>query len=272
MSFSLQDGKHGIWYGAFSSFSEQALIHGISTRFGGVSQPPFAKLNLAMHNGDDVAAVQENRRRFCRALGADAAQLCSCDQVHGTAVFRVTRAQAGAGSLDYASAIRETDALITDEKDVPLLLFFADCTPILFFDPRHRAAGIAHGGWKGTVGKIAQKTVLAMQREFGTRPEDCLVGIGPAIGPCCYEVDSAISDQFAAAFPQNQAEIILAAGGGKQKLDLWAANRCQLEEIGVQQEHIDVAAVCTQCNSDVFFSYRADQGHTGRIGALLCLK
>jgi len=272
MSFSLQYGMDGLWYGSFSLLSDKGVIQGVSTRFGGVSQPPFGKLNLAMHNGDAVTAVVENRRRFCRALGTDPAKLCTCDQVHGTGVVRVTNTQAGAGSMDYASAIQETDALITDVKNLPLLLFFADCTPILFFDPEHKAIGLAHGGWKGTIGLIAQKTVLAMQREFGTRPEDCLVGIGPAIGPCCYEVDTAVSDRFAAAFSENQAEIIVADGQGKPKLNLWAANRCQLEAIGVWREHIDVASVCTQCNSNVFFSYRADRGHTGRIGAMICLK
>jgi len=164
------------------------------------------------------------------------------------------------------------DALITNEKKLPLLLFFADCTPILIFDPVHHAIGAAHGGWKGTVQKIAAKTIRAMAEEFGTNPADCLVGIGPAIGACCYEVGANVRDAFTAAFPRQQGALLFPVSADKWKLDLWQANRCQLEEIGVLADKIDMANSCTQCNDNVFFSYRADNGHTGRIGALICLK
>ena len=164
------------------------------------------------------------------------------------------------------------DALITNEKNLPLLLFFADCTPILIFDPVHQAIGVAHGGWKGTVQKIAAKTIEAMEAEFGTNPADCLVGIGPAIGACCYEVGENVRVAVTATFPQQQDTLLSSVSTDKWKLDLWQANRCQLEDAGVLPDKIDMANSCTQCNADVFFSYRADAGHTGRIGALLCLK
>jgi polyphenol oxidase len=273
MSFSLRYAEQGIWYGAFSLLENDGLQQAVSTRFGGVSDKEYASLNLALHNGDAVEKVIENRRRFAQGLGIDSTMLCTCEQVHGTVVAKIAKSEAGAGSQRYETAIAATDALITNEKNLPLFLFFADCTPILFFDPEHKAIGLAHGGWKGTVGKIAQKTVLAMSREFGTRLDQCLVAIGPAIGPCCYEVDTYVKDQFVEAFPIAKEQIISPGKEpNKWMLDLSAANRIQLEEIGVQPKHIDIAGVCTKCNSDVFFSYRADQGKTGRIGALLCLK
>jgi len=273
MSFSLRYGEQGVWYGTFSSLEDSGLQQAVSTRFGGVSENAYASLNLALHNGDEVDKVLKNRDIFARGLGVDPAMLCTCEQVHGTAVFKVSKNEAGAGSKTYETAISATDALITNEKGLPLFLFFADCTPILFFDPEHRAIGIAHGGWKGTVGKIAQKTLLAMKREFGTLADQCLVAIGPSIGPCCYEVDAYVKNQFVEAFPAAEKQIISpGTSANKWMLDLWAANRIQLEEIGVKPDHIDVAGVCTKCNADVFFSYRADNGKTGRIGALLCLK
>ena len=142
---------------------------------------------------------------------------------------------------------------------------------LLFFDPVHRAVGVAHGGWKGTVKKIALKTVLRMQQEFGTKPEECLVGIGPAIGPCCYEVGGDVMSRFCEAFP-GQEQRLFHRQDDRVHLNLWEANRLQFMEIGVKAEHIDAADVCTACNSRLFFSYRADGGRTGRIAAVIALK
>ena len=195
------------------------------------------------------------------------------EQVHGEAIQRVGRSDAGRGALSYADSIAKTDALITDEPGLPLLLCFADCTPILLLDPAPRAVGIAHGGWKGTVRRIAAKTVLRMQREFGTRPENVLAAIGPSIGPCCYEVGPEVERQFQEAFSGHEAALFShpdAAGG--THLSLWAANRLQLEEIGVLREHIDEARTCTACHHEDFFSYRADGGQTGRLGAVIALR
>lgn len=272
MSFSLKNNKNGLWSGQFSLLEHADVIHGISTRFGGVSQGAYTSLNLALHNGDEKERVIENRRRFCQAHGVNLADVCTCEQVHGTEIVRVSEPDRGAGAFSFESAIKKTDALITNQKNVPLLLFFADCTPVLFYDPVHQAVGAAHAGWKGTVGKIAQKTLQRMTDEFGTRAEECLIAIGPSIGGCCYEVDAAVMERFAAAFPEDKKEIILPLPENKWKIDLWRANYQQLISVGVQQKNIEMADACTQCNHEVFFSYRADQGKTGRIGALISLK
>ncbi len=269
--FYLQHNGKNIWQGKFSIFPEHIVTHAVSTRLGGVAERPFDSLDLALHTGDDGQAVWKNRKLFCVSLGLSAERICTPQQVHGERIERVTEKDAGRGSRRYEDAIADTDALLTDSLDVPLFLCFADCTPILFLDPVHRAVGIAHGGWKGTVQKLAQKTVQRMQKEFGTRPEACLAAIGPAIGPCCYTVGPEVVDRFQQAFP-GQEKSLLSRHEDGQYLNLWAANRLQLLEAGLLPEHIDAADVCTACNHSLFFSYRADGGETGRIAAVIALR
>lgn len=273
MSFSLLeiDKTHHIYSGHFSSFPEELAAHGLSARKGGVSKAPWASLDLGLHVGDDPEAVAENRRRYLAALGLDAARLVTPGQVHGEHIARVGEAEAGRGALVYKDSIPETDALITNVPKLPLLLCFADCTPILFLDPVHRAVGIAHGGWKGTVRRIGQKTVARMHEEFGTKPEELLTAIGPSIGPCCYEIGPEVEAKFREAFPHHEAELFTNAEG-KTHLSLWAANRIQLLDAGVLPEHIDEAKTCTSCHHEDFFSYRADGGRTGRMAAVIALR
>lgn len=270
MSFVLEHMRNNLWRGKFSSFPEDLCVHGLTGRLGGVSQKPYDSLNMALHVGDNPADVWENRRRFLHALGLKAEDMVTPEQVHGQHIVRVGRAEAGRGAKEYEDSIPETDALITDEPGLPLVLCFADCTPVLFLDPEHLAVGIAHGGWKGTVKKIAQKTVMAMTKEFGTKPSDVLAAIGPAIGPCCYEVGEEVAGQFREAFPYH-VEDIISQMGDKVHLNLWQANRLQLMDIGVKSENIDMADTCTACKHQWFYSYRADGGTTGRMAAVIAL-
>lgn len=271
MAYFLKHIHDNIWHGKFSIFPEDIAVHAISTRLGGVSQPPYDSLDLALHVGDDAENVCENRRCFAASLGLDAARIVTPEQVHGDVVARVTEKDAGRGATDYADCIHATDALITDTPNLPLLLCFADCTPILFLDPEHHAAGIAHGGWKGTVTSIAEKTLRRMGEEFGTQPKDALVGIGPAIGPCCYEVGTEVADKFRTSFPYADA-CLLKEQDGHTYLDLWEANRQQMLRAGVPEENIQVAGECTCCRHKWYYSYRADGGRTGRIAAMIALK
>lgn len=271
MSFVLHYGKKGVWFGKFSNFPERLVTHAISSRLGGLSQAPFDQMNLAMHNGDAIEVVKKNRALFCEAIHLDPCKLVTAEQVHSDHVLLVDESYAGKGATEYIDAIKGTDALITNCVNLPLMLFFADCVPVLIVDPVHRAIGICHAGWKGTVHKIAQKTVLAMQRNFGTQSQDCFVGIGPSIGPCCYEVSQEVVEQFSMAFAENRNKIFKPFAD-KWKLDLWAANQLQLKEIGVCADKIEVPHICTACNAKLFFSYRADCTKTGRIAAVLSLK
>ena len=275
MSYFLKRTENNLWHGKFSTFPEDLIAHAVSTRFGGVSKPPFDSLNLALHVGDLPDDVLANRKRFVQSLGFSLADIVTPNQIHGDKIFRVDENYRGCGCANYADSIPETDALITNTPHLPLMLCFADCVPIFFVDVENCAVGLAHGGWKGTLKKIAAKTLHRMQEEFGTRPKDCLIGIAPSIGSCCYEVGGEVVDKCKAAFPKNHDELLIQRDG-KICLDLWRANVLQLLEIGVPEENIDVAGECTCCQSSWYFSYRAAQrkglDRTGRIAALIALK
>lgn len=257
---------------SLDAFSE--LIHAVSTRHGGVSRPPFATLNLTWAVGDDTQSVEENHQRLCAALRLPREAVVSPRQVHGSKVCRV-------GAADRGRFIPACDGLITDEPGVALLLRFADCVPILLYDPQRRAIGLAHAGWRGTVAGMASAVVQAMVEAFGSRPGDLVAALGPAIGLCCYEIGPEVATAVEATFgpdsgllkahPKSKAQSSkLEHPDGTLYFDLWAANERQLRAVGV--ERIEVADLCTACRGDEFFSYRAAKGRTGHHGALLCLR
>lgn len=268
MSFVLRHKSNNIWSGHLDIFPEDRLAHGFSARQGGVSAAPFDTLNMALHVGDDPAHVWENRRRYFAAIGLDAERICTIRQVHGTEIVRAVRRDAGRGAHAYDDALADADAVITNDSGVALMLCYADCVPVLLYDPVHNAAGIVHAGWKGTVQRIAAKTVARMNEEFGTQAADVLVGIGPSISAACYIVGAEVADRFRAEFPAH-ADRILTSQDGAQHLDLWEANRIQLMEADVPETNIDCANICTSCDCTFFYSYRAAGGRTGRLAAVM---
>lgn len=268
--FCLRYAPNKIWYGVFSHLAAAGIVHGFSTRLGGVSDPPYASLNLGLRTNDAPANVIRNRQLFCQAVGVDPARTVTFRQVHGNRVAEVSKEMAGQGMFAYDETVPAADAMVTASSDVALLQFFADCVPVLLADPVRRVVAISHAGWRGTVAKVAQKTALFMHRAYGTNLADCLVGIGPSIGSCCYEVDAPVvekvQEQFAA-----WRELLTPTGPGRWRLNLWRANRLQLQEIGIPSENIQESGVCTACNTTLYFSHRAEKGITGRIGALIAL-
>lgn len=230
---------------------------------------------------DDPAAVAENRARLCRALGLDQRILVGARQVHGDRAHVVESADAGRGAFDGSSAIPDADALVTRDSGVVLTAYYADCVPIYLYDPRVGTLGLAHAGWKGTVGEAAAKAARKMAEAFGSDPGDCLAAIGPSIGPCCYEVDEKVVEPLARAF-EDWSDLVrpsdpkpgpgrsrVPAHPGKWKLDLWETNRRSLVRAGLKPENILVSGLCTACRTDVFFSHRAEGGRTGRLMALI---
>lgn len=272
MSQSFKVNKKGdIIYLTVPSFEEHdGVIHAFSTRHGGVSCPPYSSLNLAFHTGDDPQAVVKNRQHLCSELGIDLADVVTAEQVHGDHVQVITAKDAGAGAFVQETRIKGTDALITKEK-VALMAFYADCVPILIYDYVTKAVGLAHSGWRGTLMQIGAKTIKAMVAEFGTRPENCLIGIGPSIGPCCYEIDDNVLQKVQQTFVYWQ-DLVEEKENGHWDLDLWAANRQSLIGVGVPAENIAVSGMCTMCNHDMLFSYRGENGITGRLAAIIMLK
>lgn len=249
------------------SLDHPDLVHAITTRDGGVSVPPHASLNLSFSRPDAPAAVRENRRRVYAALEIDPRRVVQAGQIHRADVLVVGEEHAGRGALDRPSVLPPADALITDRPDLFLLACFADCTPLLFWDPVRRAVGVAHAGWQGTVRQIGAATVDALRAAFGSRPEDLVVGIGPSAGPCCYNVWPHVAEAIRADLPHGAAA--LQERDGETFFDLWAANTATLVDAGVRLENIEAAGVCTIHQHARFFSHRADQGLTGRFGAII---
>lgn len=261
--------KNNLWFGTFPHLTDAGFINACSCRLHGESAIKEGMLNLALHVGDDADAVVRNRRAFAAAIGVDAKRFTTCQQVHGNQVVVVDKRLVGSGASDFANTIAGTDALVTNLQRVPLLLFFADCVPILLADTRTGAIGLAHGGWRGTVAGIATQTVQAMVDCFGTNPGDILAAIGPSIGQCCYEVDDFVRNK-AAGYEKFFAPVH--GKPGKYMLNLQGYNMRLLEEAGVPGKNILDAAVCTAHNAQLFCSYRAEAGNTGRMGVCLCRK
>lgn len=239
----------------------EGVLHGFTTRVGGISGAPFATLNLGRGVGDDPERVAANRRRALEAVGCDPTGHVEAAQVHGRSVAVVGRAQRGA-------KIEGADVLLTAEPGVTLAIHTADCVPILLWDPARGVVGAAHAGWRGTAAGVAAAAVEAMTRTFGTDPEDLRAALGPSIGPCHYEVDGPVAEAFA-PWPWSRA-ILRPGRPGHWWLDLAAANRLMLMMLGVPAEQIWVNGLCTACEAELFFSYRRD-GVTGRMGALIAL-
>ena len=234
--------------------------HVVLTRLGGVSELPFASLNLGGTVGDAPAAVQENLRRVRALWNLTPEQVVSPHQVHGQRVTHVTRADGG-------QIIPESDALMTDEPGVALLLRFADCVPVLFYDRARHVAALAHAGWRGVAAGIVPATVQALGEAFGSRPEDLWAGIGPAIGPEHYEVGVDVVQAVLATLPQG-AQVAQQTNGAWQ-LDLPGAAAAQLAAAGVA--HIVASGINTAARTDEWYSHRAEQGRTGRFGVLVML-
>lgn len=247
------------------------VCHAFTTRKAGVSSAPFANLNLALHTGDDREKVKENRKIISSVLGVEPNNWVAGKQVHGSQVRVVTEQEKGRGALDYGSALEDTDALITNIPGLVLTSYHADCVSILILDPNKKAIGVAHAGWRGTVDKIGIKTLQKMQEVYGSQLQDFLIAIGPSIGPCCFEVDEKVLLPWKENFPYWQ-EITKPVGSNKWLIDLWETNKREFLELGVIEKNIAVTDLCTSCRTDLFFSYRAEKGRTGRMAALIALK
>ena len=265
--------NRGVTYLSFPILEDTGLIsHAFSTRLGGVSKGDFATMNFSFTRGDDRDDVLENYRRMAAALGVDRERMVLTWQTHTTNVRRVTEEDEGKGIVrdrDY----RDVDGLITDIPGITLVTFFADCVPLYFLDPVHKAIGLSHSGWRGTVKRMGQVTVDAMKEAFGTRPEDIIACIGPSICGDCYEVGEEVADEFADAFHEKYHDVILLKKqNGKYQLDLGKANEIVLKEAGIKGDNLAVTNICTYCNPQLLFSHRRTAERRGNLCAFLSLK
>lgn len=245
--------------------------HCFSTRMGGVSRGIYKSMNFSFTRGDDPEAVLENYRRVAASMGRNLTDFVTSDQTHTTNVRKVGREDAGkgvTGQRDYT----DVDGLITNEPGIILSTFYADCVPLYFVDPVHKAIGLSHSGWRGTCGRMGQKTLEAMGEAYGTGPADVYAAIGPSICQDCYEISEEVADYFYTEFPIHGADILINKGNGKYQLDLWKTNEIILTEAGILPEHLAVTNICTCCNDKLLFSHRASMGKRGNLGAFLMLK
>jgi hypothetical protein len=249
-----------------SEFEKRGTLAVFTTRHGGVSEGPYKSLNLGLHTGDASQIVATNRRLLYAALGIRESRVFTLNQVHSDRVVVIwdeDDLQQKKGSA--------ADAAITHLEDVVLVCFFADCQGIYVFDPVNRVIALAHAGWRGTVARIAEKCLQMMNRNYGSRPGDCLAALSPAAGICCYEVGDDVCSAIKKAFPGEWKRLLARNGNGRLHFGITQANLLVLQEAGVLRNNIIDGGLCTICRQDLFFSHRGSGGTTGRMAALLSL-
>lgn len=281
MNFRFKNEEHiftvknsdGVQYLEFPLLANTDVVrHGISTRVGGVSEGIYSSMNLSFTRGDKKEHVLENYRRIGAAIGVAPEHMTGSQQTHTTNIRKVTEVDMGKGIVrerDYA----DIDGMITNIPGICLVTYYADCVPLLFVDPVRRAIGASHSGWRGTVNKMGQATIEAMQREYGCRPEDIRAAVGPSICQDCYEVSEDVILEFQKAFPQKEWDTLFyKKPDGKYQLNLWKANERILLDAGIKRANLAVTNLCTCCNPELLFSHRASHGKRGNLAAFLALK
>jgi polyphenol oxidase len=254
----------GLRYLTFDIFPKN-LTHAIFTRQGGLSPEPWDSLNVGGGVGDERQHVWQNRDRSFAALGRERESLFDVWQVHSA---DVVIANAPHPRLDNPPEYK-ADILLTDNPQVTLFMRFADCTPILLFDPVKNAVALIHAGWLGTVKRAAGEAVKGLRAAYASNPSDILAAIGPSIGPDHYEVGPDVIEKVRYSFGREAESLLLEQPSGRIHFDLWKANRLALEQVGVSQ--VETAGLCTACHPEDWFSHRAQKGKTGRFGALIAV-
>lgn len=261
--------KNGVFFLTYDRLSEISKInHAFSTRLGGVSKGIFDSMNLSFEH-DAHECVTQNYKLFCDAAGFNFDDLVASSQDHHTFVRVCTNSDKGVG-IYREKDIESVDALITNEKGLTLVTYYADCTPLFFVDPFKNAIGLAHAGWRGTVSRIGEKVIGKMHECYGTDPKDLICAVGPAISVCCYEVDENCAKHFY-ELNLDDSRFVFPKSGGKYMIDLLECNRQILISCGVREENIVVSDLCTKCNSDLLWSHRATNGKRGTMSAFLRL-
>jgi len=262
---------HEIEYLTVPAFEETGLVtHCFTTRLGGVSTGEYRSLNLGLWKNDHRENVIQNYKLISGILNINYTKFVFSRQVHGDNIGVVTAQDAGKGFLN--GGLNGFDGFITNQPGIPLATFHADCVPLFFLDPVKKAVALAHSGWRGTVKKIAQKTIHKMVTEYDCNIKNLLVAIGPSIGKCHFEVDKPVVDQFLLAYGSAAERFTEKRHNGKYHIDLWEANIMQLQEFGIEENNITLANECTVCNKQKYFSHRGDAGETGSLAAIIELK
>lgn len=265
--------KGKLTYLEFPSFKETGLVkHCFSTRLGGVSSGIFKSMNLGFTRGDLEENVRKNFQILCNAIDIDVNDLVFSNQVHEEKIAIVGMKDRGKG-FNIKNDLIGVDGLITNEKNVALVTFYADCVPLYFLDPVNKVIGLAHAGWRGTVKKIGKKMIQTMVTHYDTNPNELLAGIGPSIGGCCFEVSEDVKIAFDNVFDCDTIDkIVKNKGDNKYLINLWEANAASMVEGGMDYNNITVGDICTMCNKEDMFSHRGTGGKRGSLSAIMELK
>jgi polyphenol oxidase len=256
---------NGVVTYTFDSLAQHSVRAHVSTRHGGVSPAPWNTLNFSVLRGDTREQVAENRRRFAEAAGIDPAHVTHAKQVHGTGVAKV-------GWDEVGETLDGCDALITDAVGLPLSVVFADCVPVLLYDPVQHVLGVCHAGWRGTVNGAAEATLWAMQAAYDCDPAQVLACIGPSIGPASYEVGEEVFSLAQSKLDDAERYFHFPNGiDHRPYFDLWSANASQLQAAGVQRDNIEISGIDTAQKTDDFYSHRAEQGRCGLFAMMAWL-
>jgi len=268
-NFLLNKGSNeNIFYYTISNFDKYDFLkYCFTTRIGGVSQSPYNSLNLGLNTDDKPENVYDNYKIICDELNIEIEDLVFSDQVHSDKVLIIDESYKCQGKI-FHKKLNNVDGLITNKSTIALVTLYADCVPLIILDPIKKVVGLSHAGWKGTVKKIGRKTIELIIKEYHSLPQDLLIGIGPSIGKCCYEVNEDVIKQFKKVFKNSD---FIHKKNGKYFLDLWKANKNSLLEVGVKESNIIISEICTQCNNKLLFSHRGDKGNTGRMAAIIQL-
>lgn len=270
----LKKAKNGVEYFSFEALEKyEGLINGFSTRIGGVSEGPYASMNLSFsREPDNKKGVLENYKRMAEALGVKEDSFVLSYQEHSTNVRVVGKSDMGKG-VSVERDYRNIDGLITDERGITLGAFFADCIPLYFYDRKKQVIGLAHSGWRGTCKKMGAVMIDEMTKNFGTDAKDVIACIGPGICQDCYQVSEDVYEEFSKNFRREDIESIFREDGKNHfRLSLWKANETVLKEAGVLPENIFTSNICTACNPDLLYSHRIMGDIRGNMAAFLALK
>lgn len=258
-------------YFTFPMFEKFNFVtHAFSSRFGGVSSEIYSSLNLGFNRGDSYQNVYTNYKILCSAIDIDADRIVMGQLMHDSNIRDVTDCDIGKGmvkDLDYSNI----DGLVTDIPNIPIAMTFADCVPIFFLDTQKRVIALAHSGWRGTVKKIGEKMILKMVNDYQCNVKDIVIGIGPSIGICCFEVGKEVYSEFLSldCLPERWFKI---APDEKYYIDMQSVIKNMFLKLGILESNITVSNLCTKCNSDIFFSHRATDGKRGSMAAIIQLK
>lgn len=247
----------------------QGVNIGFSGRYHGQSQGPYASLNMGLHVGDNYEDVMANRRNFMHAFNLELDNMVCCEQVHSSRVVKINEKDAGKGALSLNTALPGLDGMVTGTPGLMLVSFYADCIPVFFYDPSQRVVAVAHSGWKGTMDGIAVNTINVMKGSYACKPGDIQVFIGPGIGPCCFQIQEDLYQKVCKLLPDFD---VMNLKNGQIYWDLRLTIRKMLTNSGIKPDNVIECNLCSSCRTDLFFSYRKENGITGRMAAAIGLK